>query len=299
LLFGWLALAAFCCDAHARSKPEVIFESACSCRGNHGVARWKAKTDLSEPPASLSDIKAVTPSQIYAWQGPGGNMPRGAGRSATENEWYAITGQLAKLRVEDDGDLHLVLVNAKDNNPGEVVIEIPLGDRWCELRKLVFSWTDASFPFSTGRSPFRLLKHPIITAFGKAFYDTDHSDAHTRSNKRPQDQKTAVWEIHPVMRLAIASSIPFSTPSLTQPSSPPVLGSNVVQSPSRTATASVTSSTDQFVTITRPVTIVIPYGETTLPVGMKLKIVLRSPNSVTVRYLNGNYSVPIGSTDLK
>jgi hypothetical protein len=121
---------------------------------------------------------------------------------AAENEWYAITGRIKKVNVEDDGDLHLVLGDASGDKPGEVVVEIPLGERWCVLRKLVFSWTDAVFPFATGRSPFRLVGDHVIRATGKAFYDVDHSENETRSNRR-SDKKLAVWEIHPVMRLEV------------------------------------------------------------------------------------------------
>jgi hypothetical protein len=113
--------------ASARNpKREVVFETECSCKGNHGVSRWVAKTDLAEPPSNSIEIHSITPSQIFEWQGPGGNIPRGTGRMAAEKEWYAITGRIKKVKAEDDGDLHLVLSDAIGDKPGEVVIEIPL-----------------------------------------------------------------------------------------------------------------------------------------------------------------------------
>src|SRR5437016_6316734 len=76
------------------AKPVVIFTSPCSCEGNHGVSRWVAKTDLAEPPPNKIDIKPITPAQISAWQGPGGNIGHRSGRVAPENIWYAVTGRI-------------------------------------------------------------------------------------------------------------------------------------------------------------------------------------------------------------
>jgi hypothetical protein len=55
----------------------------------------------------------------------------------------------------------------------------------------------------------------------------------------------------------------------------------------------------QFITITQPVTIQIPYGTTVLSAGMKLPVVSRDAAAVRVRYLNDVYAVPIAATDLR
>jgi endonuclease/exonuclease/phosphatase family metal-dependent hydrolase len=55
----------------------------------------------------------------------------------------------------------------------------------------------------------------------------------------------------------------------------------------------------EVVTITEPVKIQIPYGETTLPRGLKLPVISRDAKSVTVKYLDGSHAIPIASTDLK
>jgi endonuclease/exonuclease/phosphatase family metal-dependent hydrolase len=57
--------------------------------------------------------------------------------------------------------------------------------------------------------------------------------------------------------------------------------------------------TEQFATITRAVTIQIPYGETTLPRGLKLPVLSRNAQTVTVRYLDGSHQIPISATDLQ
>jgi hypothetical protein len=64
-----IAAVAFLCIASA--APEVIFVSPCECQGFHGKNRWITKTDLSPVPSDKSLIQSVTPSQIYAWAGPG------------------------------------------------------------------------------------------------------------------------------------------------------------------------------------------------------------------------------------
>jgi hypothetical protein len=51
------------------------------------------------------------------------------------------------------------------------------------------------------------------------------------------------------------------------------------------------------ITLTQPVTIKIPYGQTVLPRGTKLKVVSHDAQNITVEYMNGNYLVPITSTD--
>jgi endonuclease/exonuclease/phosphatase family metal-dependent hydrolase len=55
----------------------------------------------------------------------------------------------------------------------------------------------------------------------------------------------------------------------------------------------------QFVTLTQPVRIKIPYGETILPRGLKLPVVSHDTQTVTVRYLDGTQTIPITATDLK
>jgi endonuclease/exonuclease/phosphatase family metal-dependent hydrolase len=58
-------------------------------------------------------------------------------------------------------------------------------------------------------------------------------------------------------------------------------------------------SAQQVVTLTEPVQIKIPYGLTTLPRGLKLHAISRESDRVTVKYMDGNYSIPITSTDLQ
>jgi hypothetical protein len=271
---GWLS--------PLQAKPVVTFTSECSCEGNHGVSRWVAKTDLSQPPSNLADIQPITPAEIYEWQGPGVKITHSSPRIAAEEKWYAVTGRISKVRIEDDGDLHIVMNNA-DGKAGSIIIELPLGPPWCEMRKMVFSWTNARFPFVVGqKDAFRLLQHPVVTVIGKAFYDIDHSGRDTQSNQRSYDQALAVWEIHPVMQLSIGGSRVGHAPPPTTATQTPI---------------PPTSTPEQFVTIMEPVTIKIPYGQTVLPRGMKLPVVSHDASTVYVRYMNEIYPIPLSSTD--
>jgi endonuclease/exonuclease/phosphatase family metal-dependent hydrolase len=55
----------------------------------------------------------------------------------------------------------------------------------------------------------------------------------------------------------------------------------------------------QFVTLTQPVKIKVPYGETVLPRGLKLAVLSRNAQSVTVKYLDETPTIPISATDLQ
>jgi endonuclease/exonuclease/phosphatase family metal-dependent hydrolase len=61
----------------------------------------------------------------------------------------------------------------------------------------------------------------------------------------------------------------------------------------------VSAVTPQIVTLIQPVRIKIPYGETVLPRGLKLTIISRDAQTVTVSYLDQPQIIPITATDLK
>jgi phosphatidylserine/phosphatidylglycerophosphate/cardiolipin synthase-like enzyme len=59
------------------------------------------------------------------------------------------------------------------------------------------------------------------------------------------------------------------------------------------------SETSQFVTLTQPVTIKIPFGQTVLAAGTRLPLVSHDEQQVRVRYLDAEYQIPAAATDLK
>lgn len=71
------------------------------------------------------------------------------------------------------------------------------------------------------------------------------------------------------------------------------------QMPAITPTQSASSTVPQFVTLTQPVKIKIPYGETILPRGLKLPVLSRNGQNVTVKYLDETPLIPISATDLQ
>jgi hypothetical protein len=184
----------------------VTFVSPCECQGQKSGSRWPVKTDPSPVPLDKSTIQSVTPSQIYEWKGPEANVPltpETDTRIAAEQKWYNLTGRLDSVKVEDDGDITLVLKDAEGKKAGSVNAEIPAGSTWCELRRTVFGWTTQSFPFSFKESQkLELRESHMITVTGQAFFDVGHSST-DHSNRRSKPKKYSVWEIHPVVALHV------------------------------------------------------------------------------------------------
>jgi phosphatidylserine/phosphatidylglycerophosphate/cardiolipin synthase-like enzyme len=60
-----------------------------------------------------------------------------------------------------------------------------------------------------------------------------------------------------------------------------------------------TAGTPQFVTLTQPVTIKIPFGQAVLAAGTRLQVVSLDGQQVRVRYLDAEYAIPTAATDLR
>lgn len=201
-----LLLAVFALSsAFGKTTPvKVTFSSPCVTKNQHGVDRWKPKTDISPIPSKKSSIQKITPSEICAWPGPGPKVPltrKTETRLPSEQKWYALTGRVSDVRVEADGDIHVALQDATGKKLGTVGVEVPVGPKWCKTRQVVFSWTNAKFPFQiTSNKVFKLSSPHVITVVGKAFYDVDHAPA-DHSNRSTIHKNTAAWEIHPVRDL--------------------------------------------------------------------------------------------------
>jgi len=153
----------------------------------------------------VATATSVTPSDIFNWQGPTEYLVPSSERIWSEQKWYALTGRVVDLRAEEDGDLHIALQDVTGDKPGAVVVEIPAKPEWCELRKIVFGWTEVEFPFRVRSGRKLKFREPlIITVVGKAFFDIGHAPA-DHSNRRTDLQGYAAWEIHPVMQLTVKS----------------------------------------------------------------------------------------------
>ena len=103
------------CTSAVGEQPTVIFVSPCECQGFHGKNRWVTKTDSAPVPLDKSAIQAVTPSQIYQWEGLGPDVVltgTSEQRMLAEQKWYALTGRVVDAKVEAEGDIHLALQDA-------------------------------------------------------------------------------------------------------------------------------------------------------------------------------------------
>jgi hypothetical protein len=118
-----------------------------------------------------------------------------------------VTGRVAHVKAEEDGDLHIELRDEDNPHGVRVVVEVPL-DRhdgktpWNAIRETVFGWSDQQFPFET-RTCHRLhlTESPVVRVVGMAFYDAKHKGS--RPNRRDAAEHVAVWEVHPVMTLTV------------------------------------------------------------------------------------------------
>ena len=89
-----IAVAFLCSTAGA--APLVTFESPCECRDCHCKGRLTQKNDAALPPTDPNAIQAVTPSDIFSWQGPSKTLTQSSGRIAAEQKWYALTAVLLR-----------------------------------------------------------------------------------------------------------------------------------------------------------------------------------------------------------
>lgn len=132
---------------------------------------------------------------------------------------------------------------------------------------------------------------------GYLLWDDEHNDntkdvgATIRSiarNRYHNPWRATAWEIHPVIKVERADGA--APPPEKSPGASPSAQTHATPTP---------ETAQRYVTILRAVKIKIPYGETVLQRGMRLPIVSRDETTVTVRYLDGIYAIPIASTDLR
>ena len=140
---------------------------------------------------------------------------------------------------------------------------------------------------STGHKPQK------VRLTGYLLWDDEHNDntkdvgATIRSiarNRYHNPWRATAWEIHPVVKIERLDAAARPPESRATPSPEPTSSAETAQ---------------RYVTILRAVKIKIPYGETVLQRGMRLPVVSRDATTVTVRYLEGTYAIPISSTDLR
>ncbi len=127
-----------------------------------------------------------------------------------------------------------------------------------------------------------------VRVTGYLLWDDDHNGRadigerieRTAANGYHNPWRRTAWEIHPILKIEVldGTAAVGAAPGTPPPAAP---------SPSVAA---------QFITITQPVTLKIPYGETTLPRGLRLPVVKSDAETVTVEYMGKRHLVPRAST---
>ncbi|MDB6146494.1 MAG: hypothetical protein JWO45_158 [Spartobacteria bacterium] len=160
--------------------------------------------------------------------------------------------------------------------------------------------------------------HPArkIRLIGYRMWDDEHNGRadvgeairSVGANKYHNPWRSSAWEIHPVLKIvpldgpSAAASHPSASPIATAPlASSPALSQTVApaavaQTPAPPPAAPVDK---QFITVTQSVRIKIPYGETVVPRGAKLRVTSHTDQTVLVEYMGQTYALPITSTDYR
>jgi hypothetical protein len=194
----------------ATAKP-VYFVTPCRCQNNHGEDRWAAKTEWVAVPTQASKFKRVQPSDMYRWK-PLPGLDSESRRQPQEEQWYKVTGRVVDVRVQADGDIHFELEDINGIKKGHILAEVPVGRQWCDLRKIVFSWTTKRMQFNRFQAPRQLTLRSqklVVTVLGKAFFDTHHAKKNPLLNISNNNKSgiLAAWEIHPVSGFTADSSV--------------------------------------------------------------------------------------------
>jgi len=141
-----------------------------------------------------------------------------------------------------------------------------------------------------------------IRVTGYLTWDDDHNGsadvgATVRSvgaNKFHNPWRSTAWEVHPVVKIeALDGTAPGEAENALTP--PP----QSVTPAATTPVIAAAAPAPQLATLIAPVKIKIPYGETVLPRGLKLPVVTRDAQTVTVQYLGQRQVIPLASTDLR
>ncbi|MBA3652090.1 MAG: hypothetical protein H0W66_11585 [Chthoniobacterales bacterium] len=139
--------------------------------------------------------------------------------------------------------------------------------------------------------------HPArkVRITGNLLWDDDHNGAAdvgpgirtVAANKYHTPWRATAWEIHPVAKIeALDAEAPLAAD--LPPAATPAISPGAAPVPTKPA--------QEFVTLTRPVKIRIPYGEKVLPRGLRLPVKARSGQGITVDYLGQTQNIPQDAT---
>ena len=81
---------------------------------------------------------------MFNWPGIGVQLDWQSGRTGIENNWYALTGRVAAVKVEADDDLHIALQNAirKLNDEGMTIVQVTHSEKNASYGKRIIQLRD-------------------------------------------------------------------------------------------------------------------------------------------------------------
>ena len=78
-------------------------------------------------------------------------------RTGIENKWFALTGRVVELKVEEDGDLHIALHDVTGDKPGVVLCEIPAQPQFYPAK-----WPPRRCAPGVTRTPDPRIRNPLL-----------------------------------------------------------------------------------------------------------------------------------------
>ncbi len=152
-----------------------------------GVQRWPVKIVTDDDSARVDlTPRDTTVAALAAMPRPAGPFPQRARVTPEELVTWRVRAILWEVRVEPDGDLHLVLADPS-NTSVRMIAELP--DSNCALG----SRHAATFA-EVNRQLRRVGRRKLVTITGVAFFDRPHGQRGAAPNN---------IELHPVLRVEV------------------------------------------------------------------------------------------------
>jgi hypothetical protein len=151
-----------------------------------GTARWAVKTGSDDDIAAVGTQPIpVTVAELAAIPRPAVRFPNAKRVAPYELRIFVVQARVARIRVEDDSDIHLLLRDLKLPNV-TVMAEIPSGS--CTTNR------QFAERFEDARQALRgLPRNGMVEIAGIGFFDSFHRRSRTRNG----------FEIHPVLSLRV------------------------------------------------------------------------------------------------
>lgn len=186
----------------------VLFCAALGSAHACGRERWSAKV-LADGTALFTTIASADVNYLRSLPRPNGIEGFDAPRVPDERRLYRIQGELLGFKVEDDGDIHVVIAE-NGNRDTTLVAEIPdprcmSGAPGAYIRNV--AQTRLAFVKRYGIPPYRSMRlaYSPITIIGPVFFDFEHG----QMGSAPNDA-----EVHPVLALGDdVQSVPRAGPA--------------------------------------------------------------------------------------